>query len=308
MKLYPSGHLLEVFSPYKADEKRMIGIMEQAAKLNFYRNFELPSFEDAGNRKQVRSILESEKIDGSTFVTPYTKAAGLSLCDLDPERRAKTIELVKYHAELAADTGFKTIGIPSGDDPGDEKRPEALKVMTEAMNELATFTAGIGLNLSIEPLDRYTFKKQLIGPIEESCEWFAPIYKEHPNTFIHWDTAHEILGGIDLLKSLDYAKPFLGQLHLCDAIADPDHPCFGDLHMEPAQAPDWTTEGVLKPELAGEIIKKISAFDQIPTVERVYVAVEILGHPGDNLWRKEQVAREFLMKAFELAGVELSRD
>lgn len=302
-KIEPSGHLLEMFMPYRNDEKRMIHVLERAASYNFYRNVELPSFRDAENRNYVRNYLEKNKLNATTFVTPYVKERKLALCDLDEGGRQAALALVKYHAQLAADTGYSNFGVPSGDDPGEEKRKEAKKVMADSMIELAEFTRKLGMNLTIEPLDRYVYKKQLIGPMPETCEWFRPIHEAAPNTFIHWDSAHEALGGIELDESLECVRPFLGQFHLCDAITDPSHPAFGDLHMDVATAPDWKTEGFLTPERGAEILKKVSSFEKPSGMKQVYVSVEVLGHPGDQLWIKENNARVFLKKCFEMAGL-----
>lgn len=304
-KLLPSGHLLEMFMPYRDDEKRMIEVLEKAVSFDFYRNVELPSFNSAENRKYVRSFLEKNGVTANTFVTPYVKQRKLALCDLDEAGRQAALALVKYHAELAAETGYMNFGVPSGDDPGDARRDEAMKVMAESLMELAEFTKNLGMNLTIEPLDRYVFKKQLIGPMPETCEWFAPIHKAYPNAFIHWDSAHEALGGTDLMYSLECAAPFLGQFHLCDAITDKAHPCFGDLHMDVAHAPEWTTEGFMTPEVAAQILEKVASFDRPEPMQQVYVSVEVLGHPGDDMWRKEANVRAFLARAFELAKMPL---
>ncbi len=301
--IVPSGHLLEMFMPYRDDEKRMLEVLKKAADFGFYKNVELPSFRDKYNRMYVRETLEANGLTATTFVTPYVKEKKLSLCDLDESRRREAIELCKEHAGYAADTGYMHFGVPSGDDPGDEKRAEAKKVMAESLVELANYVKGLGMNLTIEPLDRYAYKKQLIGPMKENSIWFAPIHEACPNTFIHWDSAHEALGGTDLMHSIEYVAPYIGQFHLCDAITDVNHPCFGDLHMEVAEAPDWKTEGFLTPEIGAQILKKIASYDKPEGVKHVAVAVEVLGHPGDNLWRKEKNAREFLAKCFELAGM-----
>ena len=42
-------------------------------------------------------------------------------------------------------------------------------------------------------------------------------------------------------------------------------------------------------------------------VKRFWVSIEVLGHKGDNLWRKERIAREFLTRCWELSGGEISR-
>ncbi len=302
-KLLPSGHLLEMFMPYRDDEKRMLEVLKKSADMGFYKNVELPSFRDKYNRMYVRNTLEEYGLTATTFVTPYVKEKKLALCDLDESRRREAIELCKEHANYAAEIGIMHFGIPSGDDPGDEKRREAKKIMAESMIELAEYVRQFDMNLTIEPLDRYAFKKQLIGPMKENSIWFKPIHEAAPNTFIHWDSAHEALGGTDLMHSIEYVAPYIGQFHLCDAITNVNHPCFGDLHMDVAEAPDWTTDGFLTPEVGAQILKKIASYDKPEGVKQVYVSVEVLGHPGDKLWNKEKNARNFLAKCFELAGM-----
>ena len=48
---------------------------------------------------------------------------------------------------------------------------------------------------------------------------------------------------------------------------------------------------------------KIASYDKPEGMKQVYVAVEVLGHPGDDLWLKENNARAFLQRCFELAGM-----
>ena len=307
-RIYPSCHILEMFMPYLRDEKRLLEVLDKVAAREFYRHVELPTFADAANRRTVRRFLEDHRLAALTYVAPYFNAGHLALCDLDPDVRARALEEAKMHAEYAADAGYRTFGVPSGRDPGLEKRAEAMKYEADGVAEMADFCAERGMYLTLEPLDRYTAKKQLIGPMPEVCEWFAPIHGEHPNAFLHWDSAHEALGYIDLMYSLDCCAPFLSQLHLCDAITDPAHPCFGDLHKDCASAPDWETEGFLTPEVGAGILRKAASFDTPAGKDFVWVSVEILGHRGDDLWHKEELARGFLTKCFEMAGLELSRE
>ena len=301
--LYPSAHILEMFMPYLHDEQRLIDVLRKVAQKDFYRNVELPSFPTKAQRETVRSILKTEGLSAITFVAPYMNEAGLSLCDLDDARREQAMELLRYHAELAADCGYMTFGVPSGPDPGMALRPAALAAQADSLGRIADYCAQLGMKCSIEPLDRYAHKKGLIGPMDEVVSWFAPLRAAHPNLYLHWDSAHEQLGGLGVLRTLELAAPYLSQIHLCDCINDPTHPCFGDLHMEPAQAPDWTTEGFLTPELGAEIIRRAAAFEPAAGVDRFWISIEVLGHKGDNLWHKEKIAREFLQRCWELSGV-----
>ena len=307
MKLYPSVQLLEIFKPYLHDEKRMIGVLQKIVEMNFYRNVELPAFPTKEHRETVRRILRDNDLTAATYTTPYLDERQMSLCDLNDRRRAETLRFLKMQADFAAECGYTTFGVPSGPYPGDEFHDEAMAVQADTLARIAKYTALLGMNCSIEPLDRHASKKMLIGPMDEVVRWFKPLRKSHPNLFLHWDSAHEQLGGLGIFNTLDMAAPYLSQIHLCDCIDDPAHPCFGDLHMEPAQAPDWTTEGFLTVETGAEIIRRAAEFDAPEGVRRFWISVETLGHKGDNLWHKEQAAREFLTRCWEESGVEMSR-
>ena len=306
-KLYPSAHILEMFMPYLHDEKRLIEVLKRIAEMDFYRNVELPTFPTKEHRDTVRRILRDNDLTAATYTAPYLNERGMSLCDLNDRRRAETICYLKMQADLAAECGYSTFGVPSGPYPGDEFHDEAMAVQADTLARIADYTALLGMNCSIEPLDRYVHKKALIGPMDEVVRWFKPLHIAHPNLFLHWDSSHEQLGGLGILNTLDMAAPYLSQIHLCDCIDDPTHPCFGDLHMDPAEAPDWKTEGFLTPEVGAEIIRRAASFDKPEGVRRFWVSVEVLGHKGDNLWHKERVAREFLTRCWEESGVEMSR-
>ena len=306
-KLYPSAHILEMFMPYLHDEKRLIEVLHKIAEMDFYRNVELPTFPTKEHRDTVRRILRDNDLTAATYAAPYLNEREMSLCDLNDRRRAETIRYLKMQADLAAECGYSTFGVPSGPYPGDEFHDEAMAVQADTLARIADYTALLGMNCSIEPLDRYVHKKALIGPMDEVVRWFKPLHRAHPNLFLHWDSSHEQLGGLGIFNTLDMAAPYMSQIHLCDCIDDPTHPCFGDLHMDPAEAPDWKTEGFLTPAVGAEIIRRAAAFDTPEGVRRFWVSVEVLGHKGDNLWHKERIAREFLTRCWEESGVEMSR-
>ena len=306
-KLYPSAHILEMFMPYLHDEKRLIEVLRKITEMGFYRNVELPTFPTKEHRDTVRRILRDEDLTAATYAAPYLNERDMSLCDLSDRRRAETIRYLKMQADLAAECGYSTFGVPSGPYPGDEFHDEAMAVQADTLARIADYTALLGMNCSIEPLDRYVHKKALIGPMDEVVRWFKPLHRAHPNLFLHWDSSHEQLGGLGIFNTLEMAAPYMSQIHLCDCIDDPAHPCFGDLHMDPAEAPDWKTEGFLTPEVGAEIIRRAAAFDKPEGVRRFWISVEVLGHKGDNLWHKERIAREFLTRCWEESGVEMSR-
>lgn len=303
--LLPCGHLLEIFMPYRGDEARMIEVLRRAIDFGFYRGVELGIFFDPANRRTVRNLLEANKLHGATFATPYVKDRKLSLSSFDGDQRRRTVELVKGLADFAAEAGFTNFCIPSGDDPGPLLRGFAKNILADSAREIADHCKALGLNLTLEPLDRYAFKKQLIGPMEEAVQWLAPIHETNPNFYLHWDSAHVALDHTDLAQSITWAGPYIAQFHLCNAILDIQHPCYGDLHMDVGTAPDFETEGFLTPAVGAEILKQVASFDRPAGVKNVYVSIEVLGHPGDDLWLKERNVREFLAKCFEMAGMKV---
>lgn len=301
--ILPSAHLLEIFMPYRNDEPRMIDVLKRAADLGYYRGVELGVFFAPARRDEVRGILAQYGLNLAVFITPYLKERRLLLCNLDAAERKKAVDHARQLVELAAEQGCRTLGLPSGDDPGDARREEAKAVLGDSIHEIAALGRRLGLNITIEPLDRYAYKKQLIGPMAETVEWFKPLHRKNPNFFIHWDSAHEALGGIDLMESIDLASPYIAQFHLCNAILDPAHPCFGDLHMDVGVAPDYATDGFLTPETGAAILRRVASHKKPEGVRETYASVEVLGHPGDDLWRKEKHSREFLQKCFVLSGL-----
>lgn len=301
--LLPSVHLYELFMPIAEDEKRMVEVVKRTADIGFYRGIELGILFDRYSRIETRRLVEKNQWNLMQFATPYLKARGLSLCSLDAEQRKEGVRLCKELIKYAGDTGCTNLGIPSGDDPGDGGRKEAKKILADVIKELAGAALEEHINITLEPLDRYAYKKQLIGPMKESVLWFAPIKENCSNVYIHWDSAHEALGQTDLMQSLEYAREFIAQLHLCNAILDQWHPCYGDLHMDVGQPPDFLTEGFLTPEIGAQIIKKAASFQKADGIRDTYVSVEQRSHPGDDMWEKEKTVRIFLQKCFALADV-----
>lgn len=301
-EVLPSAHLLEIFMPYRNDEKRMINVLEQAMTLEYYRGVELGIFFDKGNRSTVRRIVEENTLNQAVFITPYLKDQKMSLCILDDAKRKAAVRYASELLEFAVEQGCSTVGLPSGDDPGPEDRENAKKALEESISHIADKAKKLSCNVTIEPLDRYVHKKQLIGPMPETVEWIKPIHAGHNNFFIHWDSAHEALGGIDLMESLDLAAPYIAHFHICNAVLDSTHPYYGDWHMDVGTAPDFKTDGFMTPALGGQIISKIESFDKPEGVKNVYVSIEVLGHIGDDLWLKERNSRLFLQKCFAEAA------
>lgn len=307
-KIMPSLHMLEIFMPVAEREDFLVRMLEDVKKIDFYKGIELPIIFEKENIAAVRRIGEEKKYQITQWASPSLTNRGFNLSSLDAEHRKKSVAYAIELVKLAAESGTTNVGLPSGDDPGDSKREDAKKALFESYISISGAAASYdGLHLTMEPLDRYVHKKQLMGPIHEVVEWFAELKKACPNFFIHWDSAHEALAGIDLMESLEAALPYMAQFHICNCVTDPSHPCFGDHHMEVGRAPEFQNWGYLTPEIAARLLKRAAQEDPVPGVKQTHVAVEVRTHMGDDLWEREREIREFLMRSYDLAGLEYDK-
>lgn len=303
-EIVPSMHFLENFMPVVGDEPFAVKLLEEASHIPFYKAVELGYIRDAACRKEVRRIAEGRGWQVTAWCSPVIADAGLSLSSLDPVERKAAVAMAKELVAGAAEYGAHRVGLQSGPDPGDAKREEAKKVLLESCVEIAEFAKAYpNLYLIIEPLDRFVHKKQLLGPIGEVVEWFAELKKTAPNFYIHWDSAHEKLGGADLIESLRLSAPYLAQFHICNCVTEEGHPYRGDHHMDVGQAPDYKTWGYLTPEVGAEMLKEAVSFEPIAGIDRMTIALEVRSHLADDLWAKERLIRTFLQRVFDLAGL-----
>lgn len=307
-KILPSIHLLEIFMPVADKEDFLIKMLEDVSKINFYKGIELPVIFEKKNIAAVKKIAEAKNYQITEWASPELINRGYNLSSTDKALREKSIAYAVELVKTAAEAGTTNVGLPSGDDPGDLKREAAKEALFESYCAISKEARAYdGLHLTLEPLDRYAHKKQLMGPIHEVAEWFAALKKECPNFYIHWDSAHEALAGIDLIESLEAALPFMAQFHICNCVTDPSHPYYGDFHMEVGRAPEYKSWGFLTPQIAAELLKRVAAENPVKGVKNTHAAIEVRTHMGDDLWEREREIREFLMRAYDLAGLEYDK-
>lgn len=302
-KVLPSLHMLEIFMPVSDNEPFLMKMLQEAALITFYKGFELPVIEQTENQRMVRSLAE-QGYQITQWASPRIIAKGYNLSSLDQKLRAESTDYAITLIKTAAESGTVYVGLPSGDYPGDEKCEDAKKALFESYCRISEAAKQFGgLHLTMEPLDRYVHKKQLMGPIHEVMQWFKGLKQECPNFYIHWDSAHEALAGIDLIESLEAALPYMAQFHICNCVTDPKSPYYGDYHMELGAAPQYRNWGYLTPEIGADMLRRVAAENPAAGVRNTHVAVEVRTHMGNDMWKCEREIREFLMQVYDLAGL-----
>ena len=108
---------------------------------------------------------------------------------------------------------------------------------------------------------------------------------------LSWDSAHVALNREDLQMSLALAMPYMGQLHLANAVLEREDPQFGDWHM-PMGQPGFLTE-----ETAYAIGS--CAVLHLNEGEHLGITVESRCTSEHEIWEREDQNRSFLERVLE---------
>jgi len=143
-------------------------------------------------------------------------ADGLTFSDPDAAVRARTLERLRGHLELAAEIGSAvTIGSISGRlgrGTEEERRSRRARAL-ECLAEVCRLGEPLGVTVLLEPLNRYEcdYINTLADGIRVAAEVGAP------NLKLLADTFHMNIEEADLAASLTAASARLGHVHLADS-------------------------------------------------------------------------------------------
>lgn len=294
--LYPSAHIAEIFFPLANDEKAILHVIREIADIGYYRGFETGIIHQPEIAKNIRTVAEQNQLNVTQWLTFELLKDNLNLSSLDSELREKSIRRACELVQLAAECGTSKLSLVSGGDPGDARRDEAKKGFGEALVRIGEVVGQYdNMLLQVEPLDRFAHKCQLIGPTDETVEWMKALRPDCPKLYLAWDSAHVALNQEDLAESLTLAAPLISQLHLANAILDPQAQGYGDYHMK------FGEPGFLTTATAAHIIRTAMNFELPKEFGPISLAVEMRTTDQDDLWDNERQCREFLQGAWREA-------
>jgi sugar phosphate isomerase/epimerase len=94
---------------------------------------------------------------------------GLSFCDAEQEIRRKAIQRIKGHIELAAELQSQVIiGLVRGICRGPMTHDDAVKWVTEGLEECAAYASSCGVKLTLEAINRY--ETNLLNTVSECLQ------------------------------------------------------------------------------------------------------------------------------------------
>ncbi|MFH0962850.1 MAG: TIM barrel protein [Planctomycetota bacterium] len=133
--------------------------------------------------------------------------------------------------EVASRMGATGFVFATGGDAPLDKRPAALAACRDFCRWFAGELAKKGIVALLEPFDRFTDKKFLLGSTEECVALIRSLEPEIDNFGIELDFAHVPLMRETFEHAVRTAAPVLKRVHLGNCVLkDPSHPLFGDKH------------------------------------------------------------------------------
>lgn len=294
--LYPSAHIAEVFFPVSNDENMLLCIIQEIAAIGYYHGFETGIIHQSKIAKNIRLLAENNKLNVTQWLTFELLKDNLNLSSLDNELRERSISRACELVHLSAECGTSKISLVSGSDPGDRLREEGKKCFGEALVRISEVVRQYdNMLLQVEPLDRFAHKCQLIGPTNEAVEWLKSLRPDCPKLYLAWDSAHVALNQENLEESLTMAAPYISQLHLANAILDPQSEGYGDYHMK------FGPPGFLTTEVAATIIRTANNLELPKNFGPISIAVEMRTNNSSDMWENEQQCRKFMQNAWHKA-------
>ncbi|WP_449537556.1 sugar phosphate isomerase/epimerase family protein [Ferdinandcohnia sp. Marseille-Q9671] len=284
----PSLLFPEVFHPFKREKDFAVDVLERLVVKDFYRSIELGDGFDKNERKRIADLTEKNNIEVTQWLTFLLEENNLDVSTLDNSLRLETVRQIKNSLYLAAEIGAKNIAIVTGNTPGNERWAEGIEGLFESLCEIAEAANEYNMNLLVEPLDRFSHKKRIIGTTEETVALLSRVKEKNNNIGIAFDTAHAALNGENILEALEIGKDLIHQIHFSNAVLDSQSEMYGDFHM------DIGEPGFLTPKRIAAILQKASELG-IQQENGLRVAMEVRGKGDKNTcYKNEASLREIL--------------
>ncbi|WP_194165711.1 sugar phosphate isomerase/epimerase [Oceanobacillus sp. CFH 90083] len=289
-RFVPSLLIPEIFFPVKDKAGFTADIINQLSEEGFYRSFEIGDVSQSSERKQILSLAKANNYEITQWLTFIIDKNGLDVSSLDSKLRRETVKQLKESLYGAAECGASNIAFVTGEDPGAVRRKDAIEGLYESICELCEEAAIYNMNVLVEPLDRDTHKKRIVGPTNEAVELINRVEKQFENIGLAFDTAHAALNGEDIHEALETAKHETHQIHFSNAVLNKEDSLYGDNHM-PVGEP-----GFLTGDKITSILRKAVELE-IRKEQGLRVAVEVRGRDTVNYMNNEKIITGILKKS-----------
>jgi len=213
-------------------EGPILETLQKIAEDDFFTAVEISWIKDAKVRDKVKKLLEMSHLTVAYGAQPRLLINNLNLNSFNEEERKMAVREIKAGVDEAYEIGAKAFAFLSGEDPGEEKREQALKLLVSSIKEICDYAKSKGnLKITLEIFDRDIDKKCLIGPANEARKLAAEVRKEYDNFGLMVDLSHLPLLNETPAEAIMPIKDYLVHAHIGNCIlSDKKHPGYGDQH------------------------------------------------------------------------------
>lgn len=206
--------------------------LRQVLADDFFEVVEIAWIKDAAERAKVKALLASSGVEAIYGCHPRLLGPRHDLNAADPAVRAAAVQAVRAGLDEAHELGLASLGLLSGFDVEAARRPAAMDLLVESLNELCAYAAPRGLAIVLEQFDRDIDKKRLIGPAPLAAELARRVRATHANFSLLVDLSHIVLLGETPEQALVPVREFLGHVHIGNAYfgSNRSDPYWGDHH------------------------------------------------------------------------------
>ncbi|BCZ88079.1 xylose isomerase (plasmid) [Thermus thermophilus] len=217
--------------PVESGTGPIIETLVKLAEDAFFAVVEVGWMKDPKVRDEARHILEQSHLEVAYAMQPALFSQKLSLCALDPEAHRKAVNQAKNCIREACQLGARWVRLPSGKDPGPEKREAAKKILVETILELREFAKDYGDPLlTLKVFDRSVDKEALVGPAQDALDVAQAVRRHYPEFGLVVDLSHFPLLRESPEEVIPQLRDYLVHVHIGNCyIKNRCHAAYGDL-------------------------------------------------------------------------------
>lgn len=209
----------------------IVETLEKIAADEFWTAIEVGWIKDFRDRHTARTILEQSRLSVAFATQPRVLQNKLNLNSFDAKERNAAIAAVKNSVDEAYDLGAEVVRLIAGKDPGDEKRPEAKKLLIDSLHQILDYGKEEGdIKFTLKLFDRDFDKQNLIGPTADAVEIAEAVAPHYASFSLLTDLSHYPLLREKPEESIPQLKPYLTSVHIGNTVCrDRKHPAYGDI-------------------------------------------------------------------------------
>ncbi len=209
----------------------IVETLTKIAEDEFFTAVEVGWMKDVRVRNEARKLMEEAHLAVYYATQPAILSQKLNINSFDAADRLRAVKQVKNCINEAYDLGARAVRLVAGKDPGDAKRPEAMKVLADSIHQFCDHAKQEGdITIILKIFDRDIDKESLIGPFTDASTIAQEVAKEHTNFGLLADLSHFPLLREKPEESIPLVRPYLKHAHIGNCVMrDRRHPAYGDL-------------------------------------------------------------------------------